>query len=856
MTRPPKLAKFLLKILSSREKDDAYLGDVEELFHDREEYQGPWRSKRWYCWEIVKSIPKFFRETMRWRIAMIGNYIKIAFRNMNRHKGYSFINIAGLAVGIACAIIILLWVRDELSFDRFHENAVQIHRIVADWEKYNWDGFDKVPGPLALAIKEEIPSILHAARISECSRQVFKYKNQVFYESNGIIADPSLFKIFSFPFLHGDPETSFSEPSSIVISESMARKYFGDEHAIGKTLEVDGKPGTISGIIRDIPPNSHIQFDYVLSTEILKNYGTYWNAFSSMTYVLLQEGTSVQEMGPRITEVAKNHNSPHVQMGVTLRLQSLSRIHLDARKSPEKFLKLGDSQYIYLFSLIAFFILLIACVNFMNLSTARSSIRSKEVGMRKTVGARRIQLIRQFVAESIILSFVSCLIAVVLVSFFMPVFNRISGKNMDLHLLELNHILGILGIILLVGLLAGVYPAFYLSSFKPVFVLKGLVGSGRRKAAFRKVLVIFQFSLSVMLIIGTAVVHKQLHYMRNKNLGLDKENVLFIPIRENIGQQYDTFKRELLENSGILQVTAQNYLFVTDSWHTTGVHWEGKDPEYMQDVVWHTVDFDFFETLKMELREGRFFSREFQTDQKEAFILNEEAVRQMGIKSPVGKPFGFAFSQNNLKKGHIIGIVKDGHYRSLHHKISPRVFMLNPNLSSGVILIRIAGEEALERVRNVWEKINPLSPFEFQFLDQTYDKLYRKEDQIRKVLNYFATLAVLISCLGLFGLASFMTEQRTKEIGIRKVLGSPASRVVWLLSREFLKCVGVATLIAWPVAYYALTRWLQNFAYRTSIGVGILLFSAVLAVFITFLTVSYQSIRAATANPVDSLRYE
>lgn len=856
MTRPPKLAKFLLKILSSREKDDAYLGDVEELFHDREEYQGPWRSKRWYCWEIVKSIPKFFRETMRWRIAMIGNYIKIAFRNMNRHKGYSFINIAGLAVGIACAIIILLWVRDELSFDRFHENAVQIHRIVADWEKYNWDGFDKVPGPLALAIKEEIPSILHAARISECSRQVFKYKNQVFYESNGIIADPSLFKIFSFPFLHGDPETSFSEPSSIVISESMARKYFGDEHAIGKTLEVDGKPGTISGIIRDIPPNSHIQFDYVLSTEILKNYGTYWNAFSSMTYVLLQEGTSVQEMGPRITEVAKNHNSPHVQMGVTLRLQSLSRIHLDARKSPEKFLKLGDSQYIYLFSLIAFFILLIACVNFMNLSTARSSIRSKEVGMRKTVGARRIQLIRQFVAESIILSFVSCLIAVVLVSFFMPVFNRISGKNMDLHLLELNHILGILGIILLVGLLAGVYPAFYLSSFKPVFVLKGLVGSGRRKAAFRKVLVIFQFSLSVMLIIGTAVVHKQLHYMRNKNLGLDKENVLFIPIRENIGQQYDTFKRELLENSGILQVTAQNYLFVTDSWHTTGVHWEGKDPEYMQDVVWHTVDFDFFETLKMELREGRFFSREFQTDQKEAFILNEEAVRQMGIESPVGKPFGFAFSQNNLKKGHIIGIVKDGHYRSLHHKISPRVFMLNPNLSSGVILIRIAGEEALERVRNVWEKINPLSPFEFQFLDQTYDKLYRKEDQIRKVLNYFATLAVLISCLGLFGLASFMTEQRTKEIGIRKVLGSPASRVVWLLSREFLKCVGVATLIAWPVAYYALTRWLQNFAYRTSIGVGILLFSAVLAVFITFLTVSYQSIRAATANPVDSLRYE
>jgi putative ABC transport system permease protein len=856
MNKPPKLAKFLLKILSSHERDEAYLGDIEEIFHDRAECQGLWRSKRLYWWEIVKSIPRFFKESVRWRMTMLGNYFKITFRNMKRHKGYTFINIAGLAVGIACTIIILLWVQDELSFDRFYENADRIHRIVADWEKYNWDGFDKVPGPLALAIKEEIPSILHAARISECSRQVFKYKNNVFYESNGIIADPFFFKIFSFPFLRGDLKTSFSEPSSIVISESMARKYFGDEDAFGKTIEVDGKPGTVAGIIQDIPPNSHIQFDYVFSTEIQKSYGTNWNAFNSMTYVLLQEGANVEEMGPRITEVAKNHNSFHVQMGVTLRLQPLSRIHLDARKSPEKFLKLGDSQYIYVFSLIAFFILLIACVNFMNLSTARSSMRAREVGMRKTVGAKRVQLIRQFMAESIILSFVSCMIAVALINLFMPAFNQISGKRVAFHLIELNHILGILTVILFVGILAGAYPAFYLSSFKPVFVLKGLIGSGRKKAVFRKVLVVFQFSLSVMLIIGTAVVHKQLQYMRNMNLGLDKENVVFVPIRENIGKQYDTFKRELLENSGILQVTAQNYLFATDSWHTTGVHWEGKDPEYMQDVVWLSVDYDFFETLKMELKEGRFFSPEFQTDQEEAFILNEEAVRQMGIESPVGKPFVFALSQDNFKKGRIIGVLKDGHYRSLHHKISPLVFLLNRDWSYGVILVRFAGEQALAHIKNVWEKINPISPFELQFLDQTYEQLYRKEDQIRKILNYFASLAILISCLGLFGLASFMTEQRTKEIGIRKVLGSPVSWVVWLLSHEFLKCVGIANLIAWPVAYYALSRWLQNFAYRTSIGVGILIFSAALAVSIAFLTVSYQSIKAAIANPVDSLRYE
>jgi predicted permease len=787
---------------------------------------------------------------------MLRNYIKIAFRNMKRHKGYSFINIAGLAVGIACTIIILLWVQDELSFDRFHENAAQIHRIVADWEKYNWDGFDKVPGPLAQAVKEEIPTVLHTARLSECSRQVFKYKNRVFYESNGIMADPSLFKIFSFPFLRGNPETSFSEPTNIVISESMARKYFGDEDAYGKTIDVDGKPGTVAGIIQDIPPNSHIQFDYVFSTEIQRNYRKNWNAFNSMTYVLLQEGANVEEMGPRITEVAKNHNSPHVHMGVTLRLQSLSRIHLDSRKSPEKFLKLGDSQYVNLFLLIAFFILLIACVNFINLSTARSSIRAREVGMRKTVGAQRVQLIRQFLAESIILSFVSCLIALVLIELIMPVFNQISGKKLSFHLLELNHILGILAIIFLAGLLAGAYPALYISSFKPVSVIKGIIGSGRKKAVFRKVLVVFQFSLSVMLIIGTAVVHKQLRYMRNINLGLDKENVVFIPIRENIGKRYNTFKSELLENPGILRVTAQNYLFATDSWHTTGVDWEGKDPEYMQDVVWNSVDYDFFETLKMELKEGRFFSPEFQTDQEEAFILNEEAVRQMGIESPVSKPFVFFLNKDNLKKGRIIGVVKDGYYRSLHHKISPHVFHLNRNWTYGVILIRISGEQALAHIKNVWERFNHLSPFEFQFLDQTYEQLYRKEDQIRKVLNYFASLAILISCLGLFGLASFMTEQRTKEIGIRKVLGSPVSWIVWLLSQEFLKCVGFANLIAWPVAYYVLNRWLQNFAYRTNIGVEILFFSAVLAVFIAFVTVTYRSIKAATANPVDSLRYE
>ncbi|UCE20928.1 MAG: ABC transporter permease [Candidatus Aminicenantes bacterium] len=393
---------------------------------------------------------------------MLRNYIKIAFRNMKRHKGYSFINIAGLAVGIACTIVILLWVQDELSFDRFHENAAQIHRIVADWEKYNWDGFDKVPGPLAQAVKEEIPAILHTARLSECSRQVFKYKNNVFYESNGIMADPSLFKIYSFPFLHGNPETSFSAPTNIVISESIARKYFGDEDGFGKTIDVDGKPRTVAGIIRDIPPNSHIQFDYVFSTETQRNYRKNWNAFNSMTYVLLQEGANVEEMGPRITEVAKNHNSPHVHMGVTLRLQPLSRIHLDSRKNPEKFLKLGDSQYVNLFLLIAFFILLIACVNFINLSTARSSIRAREVGMRKTVGAQKPQLIRQFMAESIILSFVSCLIALVLIELIMPVFNQISGKKLSFHLLELNHILGILAIILLVGLLAGAYPAFYI----------------------------------------------------------------------------------------------------------------------------------------------------------------------------------------------------------------------------------------------------------------------------------------------------------------------------------------------------------------------------------------------------------
>ena len=861
ISRPPKIAAWILKHTAVTIEEASLLGDLEEEYRIRANKSTPLITKLWFWTQVLVSIPPFVKTSIYWSTEMIKNYLKIAWRNMQKHGVFSFINITGLAIGMACCIMILLWVRDELSFDTFHTNRENIYRVVADWEKYDWQGLEASPAPLAPAIEEQLPEIRCAIRVAPHSKMVFHYKDKAFYEDRGLITDPSFFEAFTFSFVKGEPKAVFKEFSNIVITESMAQKYFGSENPIGKTIQIEGQPVTVTGVIRDIPHNSHLQFDFVSSFEFIKelsNYGTTWGAYNFTTYVYVQDGVDFQGLAKKMTAVALKNESPQVKGGLQFRLQPLSEVYLDARSYQFPIVTLGDAKYVLLFTIVAFFILLIACVNFMNLSTARSALRAKEVGMRKTVGARRSQIVKQFFGESLLLTFISFLIALVIVTLFLPAFNNLSGKQMVLNGTDASHLLILLAIVLLTGVIAGSYPAIYLSAFRPVAVMKGLKESKSKGASFRKVLVVVQFSLAIMLIFATTVVSKQLHFIQKAKLGFDKENIVHIPIKENIGKKYSTVKNELLKNPNILSVSAQRYAFSETTWRSSGVFdWEGKDPERRVDLVFAGVDYGFFETLNLKIKEGRPFSKEVASDERGGYILNESAIRKIGLENPVGKRFAI-----RKREGTIVGVVKDAHFRSFHHEIEPRVFFIVDMThaeDAGLVMIRIFGaktEEALSHIEHVWRDINPVSPFEYHFLDQTYDQLYKSERRIGTIFNLFTALAIFISCLGLFGLASFMAEQRTKEIGIRKVLGASAPKIILLLTKEFTKWVLVANLIAWPVAYFVMKNLLQSYVYRTAIGIDIFILSGLIALTIALFTVSYQALKAARSNPADSLRYE
>ncbi len=861
-SKPPFIAKWLLSIFLNHSHPATILADFEEIYHDIARSRGVILAKLWYWFQIVIIIPSFINNSIYWSVIMFRNYLTTVLRNIKKHKSYSFINISGLAIGMACCFLILIWVQDELSFDRFHKNKDNIYRIISDWEKNNWQGLAATPAPLAPAIKAEIPEITYVTRVAQHSRKVFKFGEKVFYEDRGIIADPELFKFFSFPFVKGSPDNAFSKPTDIVITESFALKYFGAEEPIGKILDVEGALATVTGVIKDMPHNSHLQFDFMSSFEFineLSGYGTTWGSFNFTTYVLLQENANLYETGKKITNIALNKECPQAKNGLTMRLQNLLKIHLDAHSFPMNIYSLGDSRLVYLFSVIAFFILLIACVNFMNLSTARSTTRAKEVGMRKTVGAHQGQLIRQFFAESIFMAFISCLVSMFLITLALPIFNDLSGKQLIIDFLNYKFILSFVILILLTGLISGIYPAIILSAFKPIIVLRGLIRSGKQGRTFRRVLVIIQFSLSIILIIGTTVLYKQLHFLQKMELGFDKENIVFIPIKENIAEKYETVKNELLNESKISAVSA-HWNFFTSTWRNAGWKWEGADPDRTDnlDLILSGVDFDFFETLNLKVIEGRAFAKEYTTDAKESVIMNESAIKAMGIDSPLGK----WFELSKERKTKIVGIVEDVHFQSLHRKIEPRIFFINDMTRAsdyGIVLIKVKGEdvtETLSAIQGVWQKFNPVSPFEYHFLDQEYEQLYRNEKRIGTILNYFTFFAILISCLGLFGLASFMAEQKTREIGVRKVLGATVSNIVINLSRDFIRWVLIANVIAWPVGFFVTNKILQMYAYKIDVGVDIYIFSGLLALMVAIVTVSFQAIKTARTNPVDTLKYE
>jgi putative ABC transport system permease protein len=785
---------------------------------------------------------------------MLKNYLKIALRNIKRQKGYSFINITGLALGMACCLFITIWVLDELSYDKFHEKAANLYRIEEN-QDYSGRQFhvNVTPYPLAPALKDEIPEIIDASRYVWAGGLLFRYEDKVFFEDDIRAVDPSFFQMFTFPLLKGDENVALNSPYSLVLSEDIAEKYFGEEDPLGQMISINNQYDfTVTGIMKNVPHNSYLQFDIVIPYEFLRKTGKTDDEFGSnsiQTFIELQENIPVEQADEKIFGFIRTRLP---ESRTDLVLMPYTRIHLHSYFGWEK--DAGAVQYIYIFSLIALFVLLIACINFMNLSTARSANRAKEVGLRKVVGALKRHIIQQFYGESVIFAFIALIFAVFIVTLLLPAFSSLAAKELSWDVSGIGSVLlGLLAITLFTGLVAGSYPALFLSAFQPVKVLRGSLKSGAGSSRFRKVLVVVQFSISILLIIGTTVVYKQLNFMKNRRLGWDKEHLVYIYLRADIKNSYEILKTELVKDSRILGVTGAYQLPSYNSANAGGADWDGKDPELEPLIGINAVDIDFIETLKIEIAEGRSFSREFSSDLSKSFIVNEEVAKIMEKESVVGERFSFVGVE-----GSIIGVMKNFHYQPIRNKIEPLAIHVFPDYIN-YMLIRIPPgsiSESLQFIENTWNRVIPDYPLEYRFLDEAFDRMYRTEDRVGTLLKYFAILAVFIACLGLFGLASFTAEQRTKEIGVRKVLGASVSQVTLLLCKQFLLLVLLANVIACPVAYLVMKNWLQNYAYQTGLGLFIFAAAMAAALIVAIISVSFQAIKAAISNPVDSLRYE
>ena len=784
---------------------------------------------------------------------MFKNYIKITFRNIQRNKGYALINVFGLAIGLACSIFIILWIQDELSYDRYHEKADRIYRVADESQS---DGAIrrsvKTSAQLAPALVQDFAEVENAVRFSR-NKYLIAYENKQFWH-NIFFADPSLFEIFTIPFTKGDPKTALNDPGSIVISEQMASKYFGDENPIGKTIHVNRKfDFQVTGVFQNIPRNSHFRFDFLRPFH--KGFASHgWGIQNYWTYILLAENASPAELSKKMPNFIEKHKGKDARYiyKYNCLFQSLIKIHLYSNLKGE-IEPNGSIVNIILLAAIGLFILLIACINYMNLSTARAVNRTNEVGVRKVVGANRMQLVKQFLGESIIFSLLACSLAVLIVELFLPIFNSLSGKDLVfIHISNLSLFIGLIGLAFFVGLISGSYPAFFISAFQPISILRGSSVSKSRGSTLRKTLVVVQFAISITFIIGITVVYNQMKYIQNKKLGLNKEQVVVLPIRsQSVVQKYETMKNNFLNNTHVLNVSGSSYFPGESTWNQN-IWWQGATDEDYKMMRWIAVDYDFVETLEMEIIEGRSFSKDFAGDINTDYILNESAKRELGWKSAFGKQFKI------IEKGNVVGVVKDFHFSSLHEQIEPLALYLYPsNLEYFYVRIH-AGQipQTLEYLNKKWNELVPDQLFEYSFLDENFDKLYQAEKRLEKLFGYIAFLAISIACLGLFGLASYSTEQRTKEIGIRKVLGASVSNVVLFLSKEFIALVIIANIIAIPVAYFIMNKWLQGFAYRTDIGLFTFILSAFIAISIALVTVGFQTIKASRANPVESLRYE
>lgn len=793
---------------------------------------------------------------------MFKNYLKIALRNLLGHKGYSLINISGLAVGIAVCIFILLWVQDELSYNRFHKNIDNLYLAATMHDHGTEKGFGSgAPPAVGPALKNDYPEILNAARYRPSwTEALVRCGDKSFTERIGF-ADPEFYEIFSFPFIQGSPKSPYESTYSLVITEKIAKKYFGDEPAVGKILTLDNRwEFKVTGVLKNIPRNSNLRFNFLAPMEFLRerynrpNILDTWYNCSFYNFALLADNVDLQQFNKKISNRIKKEDPSSI---ITPFLTSFRDYYLYGIAG-----RGGNIQQVRIFVIIAVLILLIACINFMNLTTARYATRAKEVGMRKVVGARRKDLISQFFGESIFSSFIALLFAVILVELLLPVFNSLSGKTLSLDISLGSPILWwILGITLFTGLVSGSYPALLLSSFRPIRVLRGLLASGPKGSTFRQVLVVSQFSISIGLIIATFVVFNQLNFIKNRDLGLNKNQIVYLPIKGDLEKNYPMVKHELLNHPKITHVTLTSNIPTGIYQNGDGWEWEGRDPNFNPLVTYLSVDDDFLETYQMKVSAGQFFHDKL-PEKTEKVVINEEFARIMGHESPVGKLISQKDSDTGeIERYTIMGIVKDFHYTPLNREIGPIILFYKKSwwTKFRYFSLRIDSTEisrTLADIQGIVKKYNPAFPYEYRFLDEDYGLLYRYYERQGKIFNYFAFVAIFVSCLGLFGLASFLAERKTKEIGIRRALGASVLGIVGLLSKKFLRLVIIANVIAWPLAYYLMNKWLQDFAYRTGIGLWTFILSGFIALVIALFSVSYQSFRAAAATPVKALRYE
>ena len=792
---------------------------------------------------------------------MFKNYLKIAYRNILKSKVYSLINILGLALGISCCIVIFLYVTNEMSYDKYHKNLDYIYRVAVKSQSTTaTSAAARICAPVGQVLKDKFPQVDKVARILPVQSGLVKYQDKMFYEDNRMFAETELFSILTIPFLKGNPVTALDRPATVVISERIATKYFGQENPIGKLIEINTREYEITGVAKDFPANTHFKYDLFLSLKTLENRYPFdaWFLSNIFTYIKIKPDIDFNAFSRQVNLIAENYAEKDVddQEIITYFLQPVADIHLHSHLLSEK--EPGvNPLYLYIFSAIGVFIMLIACINFMNLTTARSTKRAKEVGMRKVIGAQKRQLIVQFLGEAIIMSLISLIISFVIVQTLLPFLSNLTGKLFILDDLTCPAVLYIfISLGLLVGIVSGSYPAFFLSAFKPISIIKNSLKISSGGAILRKTLVIVQFAISIALISGTFIVYQQLNFMKNKQLGIDKEQKLIIPVRGgiSINENYEAVKSEFMKHTAIIGATASGEVpgQSTDRWDTQIIEPETNEFHVVRNFY---TDHDFINEYNIKLIAGRSFDKDMATDVNNALILNLTAIKEFGWSTPeeaIGKRI------EGAHKGEIVGVMADFHYFGLHNIIEPLALSYRPNRFDNITLSVTTENlsETISFVEKKWKELFPNNPFQYFFLNECFNQQYSADEKFGQLFGTFAMLGIFIACLGLFGLTSYSVEQRTREIGVRKVLGASTTSIVQLLSKEFLKLIIFANFIACPIAFFTMKEWLQNYYYRINIQLEIFLMAGVLALFIALFTVSWQAIKAAIANPVNALKYE